>query len=389
MTTLLAAIVLLGVVIFIHELGHYLAARSIGVKVERFSVGYPPRLITFTSIKDGWEFRLFFYKKNTEGKFEWGPIKTISINVPGRKGTNTEYCFAVVPFGGYVKVAGIIDESMDTKLEYKPYELMSKSKLQQIWFMSAGVIMNTVLAFFIFMGLYNYTGKPTVSNKPIINEILPGTPAFNAGFKPGDQITSIENKSINTWDELTSEISQRPNQAIDLTYLRDGNLNNIKLITSSQINPETGDTLGMMGIRPNIKYEPISIIESLQMSSVATARGFGLVILSIKMISSGQASVKDLGGPIMIAQLAGETAKAGMIPFFSLMALISCNLAFLNILPIPGLDGGHIFITIIEGIIRRPLSLKMRMSIQQVGMVLLLMLMVTVIINDVGRLFNN
>ena len=389
MTTLLAAIVLLGVVIFIHELGNYLAARSIGVKVERFSVGYPPRLITLTSIKNGWEFRLFFYNKNSEGKFEWGPIKTISINVPGRKGTNTEYCFAVIPFGGYVKVAGIIDESMDTKLEYKPYELMSKSKLQQIWFMSAGVIMNTVLAFFIFMGLYNYTGKPTVSNKPIINEILPETPAFNAGFKPGDQITSIENKSINTWDELTNEISQRPNQEIDLTYRRDGNLNYVKLITSSQINPETGDTLGMMGIRPNIKYEPISIIESLQMSSVATARGFGLVILSIKMISSGQASVKDLGGPIMIAQLAGETAKAGMIPFFSLMALISCNLAFLNILPIPGLDGGHIFITIIEGIIRRPLSLKMRMGIQQVGMVLLLMLMVTVIINDVGRLFNN
>jgi regulator of sigma E protease len=239
------------------------------------------------------------------------------------------------------------------------------------------------------MGLYNYTGKPTTSNKPVINEILPGTPAFNAGFEPGDQITSIENNPINTWNDLTNEISKRPNQEIDLIYSRDGNLNNVKLITSFQINPQTGDTLGMMGVRAKIKYQPISIIENIQMSSVATARGFGLVILSIKMISSGQASVKDLGGPIMIAQLAGETAKAGMIPFFSLMALISCNLAFLNILPIPGLDGGHIFITIIEGIIRRPLSLKMRMSIQQVGMVLLLMLMVTVIINDVGRLFNN
>ena len=389
MITLLAAIVLLGVVIFIHELGHYLAARSIGVKVERFSVGYPPRLITFTSIKDGWEFRLFFYKNNSKGKWEWGPIKTIYINVPGRKGTNTEYCFAVVPFGGYVKVAGIIDESMDAKLEYKSYELMSKPKWQQIWFMSAGVIMNTVLAFFIFMGLYNYTGKPVISNEAVINEVIPGTPAFNAGFKSGDTITSIENKSIKTWKDLTNEVSQRPNREIDLVYSRDGKLKDIKLVTSFQINPETGDTLGMMGIRPSFKYQPISIIESIQMSSVATARGFGLVILSIKMISSGQASIKDLGGPIMIAQLAGETAKAGMIPFFSLMALISCNLAFLNILPIPGLDGGHIFITIIEGIIRRPLSLKMRMAIQQVGMVLLLMLMVTVIINDVGRLFNN
>ena len=389
MTTLFAAIILLGVVIFIHELGHYLAARSIGVKVERFSVGYPPRLITLTSIKDGWEFRLFFYKKNSEGKLEWGPVKTININSPGRKGTNTEYCFAVVPFGGYVKVAGIIDESMDTKLEYKPYELMSKPKWQQIWFMSAGVIMNTILAFFIFMGLYNYTGRPVSSNEPIINEVIADTPAFNAGFKSGDKITSIEGSLISTWNDLTNEVSQRPNQEIALVYLREGKLNDIKLITSFQINPETGDTLGMMGVRPNIKYQAISILESIQMSSIATARGFGLVILSIKMISSGQASVKDLGGPIMIAQLAGETAKAGMIPFFSLMALISCNLAFLNILPIPGLDGGHIFITIIEGIIRRPLSIKMRMAIQQVGMVLLLMLMVTVIINDVGRLFNN
>jgi regulator of sigma E protease len=389
MTTLFAAIVLLGVVIFIHELGHYLAARSIGVKVERFSVGYPPRLITLTSIKDGWEMRFFFYKKNSKEKLEWGPVKTIYIKVPGRKGTNTEYCFAVVPFGGYVKVAGIIDESMDAKLEYKPYELMSKSKWKQIWFMSAGVIMNTVLAFFIFMGLYNYTGKSVISNEPVINEIIPDTPAFNAGFKSGDKISSIEGNLISTWNDLTNEVSQRPNQEIDLVYLREGEFNNITLTTSFQINPETGDTLGMMGVRPIIKYQPISILESIQMSSVATARGFGLVILSIKMISSGQASVKDLGGPIMIAQLAGETAKAGMIPFFSLMALISCNLAFLNILPIPGLDGGHIFITIIEGILRRPLSIKMRMAIQQVGMVLLLMLMVTVIINDVGRLFNN
>lgn len=389
MTTLLAAIVLLGVVIFIHELGHYMAARSIGVKVERFSVGYPPRLITFTSIKDGWEFRFFFYRKNDEGKLGWGPIKTILINRVGRKGTGTEYCFAVIPFGGYVKVAGIIDESMDTNLEHKPYELMSKPKWQQIWFMSAGVIMNTVLAFFIFFGLYNYTGKPVMSNEPIINEILTDSPASKAGLKVGDVITSIEKKSINTWNDLTVEVHPRPNQKIGLTYSRNGQKNNLELTTSFQISPETGDTLGIMGIRQKFEYKSISLIESIQMSGIATARGFGLVILSIKMIASGQASVKELGGPIMIAQLAGETAKAGLIPFLSLMALISCNLAFLNILPIPGLDGGHIFITLIEGVIRRPLSMKMRMGIQQIGMILLLMLMVTVIVNDVGRLFNN
>ena len=102
MTTLIATIILLGVLIFIHELGHYLAARSIGVRVERFSIGYPPRLMTFTSIPDGWEFRLFFYRKNDEGKLAWGPIKSTTISRPGRKGSGTEYCFAVIPFGGAV-----------------------------------------------------------------------------------------------------------------------------------------------------------------------------------------------------------------------------------------------------------------------------------------------
>ena len=127
----------------------------------------------------------------------------------------------------------------------------------------------------------------------------------------------------------------------------------------------------------------------MKMGANATSRGFGMIILSVRMLTSGQASIKELGGPILIAQLAGETAKAGWIPFLSLMALISCNLAFLNVLPIPGLDGGHIFITVIEGIIRRPLTIRMRMAIQQIGMVLLLMLMITVIVNDVGRLFGN
>ena len=120
MTTLFAAIVLLGVIVFVHELGHYLAARSIGVKVERFSVGFPPRLMTFTSVVNGWEFRLFFYKKNKSGKYKWGPIYESIISIQGRKGTSTEYCLAIIPFGGYVKVAGIIDESMDTKYDKKP-----------------------------------------------------------------------------------------------------------------------------------------------------------------------------------------------------------------------------------------------------------------------------
>ena len=142
-------------------------------------------------------------------------------------------------------------------------------------------------------------------------------------------------------------------------------------------------------MRPKYEYLPVSLIESINMGAEATIRGFGMAILTIKMLTSGQASMKELGGPIMIAQLAGQTAKAGWIPFLTLMALISCNIAFINILPIPGLDGGHIFMTLIEGIIRRPLTIKMRLAIQQVGMLFILMLMITVIVNDIGRLFGN
>ena len=128
--------------------------------------------------------------------------------------------------------------------------------------------------------------------------------------------------------------------------------------------------------------------ESIYYGYQKTIRSFGLITLTFQMLGSGQATLKDLGGPIMIGQIAGETAKAGWQPLFNFMALISINLAFLNILPIPGLDGGHIFLILIESIIRRPLSLKSRMVVQQIGMVFLLVLMATIMFNDVTRLFN-
>ncbi|MEE8437112.1 MAG: RIP metalloprotease RseP [Candidatus Neomarinimicrobiota bacterium] len=389
MTTLWATITVLGVLITVHELGHYLAARSIGVKVHRFSIGFPPRLITLTSIADGWEFRLFFYSRNEKGKLVWGPIKTKIISRPGRKGTFTEYCLAIVPLGGYVKVAGMIDEGLDADIKNEPGELNSKPKWAQIWFMSAGVIMNTLLALFIFTGVALYTGRPVVSAEPVISELVPDMPAKAAGLKPGDRIIEINGKAVNTWAELTEIIHALPDQEIKLVYEQDGREAEINVLTKSSFNQETGDLMGLIGIYPQFHYEPVTVLEGISAGLRSTKNGFGLLIVSIKMISSGKASIRDLGGPIMIAQMAGETARAGWIPLLLFMALISCNLAFINVLPIPGLDGGHIFITLIEGVIRRPLTVKMRMAIQQVGMALLLILMVTVIVNDIGRLFTN
>jgi len=147
------------------------------------------------------------------------------------------------------------------------------------------------------------------------------------------------------------------------------------------------DTLGAIGIIQNYSYRPIGMAEAIKTGSIATVNGFGMIVMSITMLVSGDASIKDIGGPIMIAQLAGEVAKAGWIALLTFMALISCNLAFINILPIPGLDGGHVLIIVIEGIIRRKLTVKTRMVIQQIGMAFLLLLIVTVIVNDISRLF--
>ena len=183
---------------------------------------------------------------------------------------------------------------------------------------------------------------------------------------------------------MVSEIYPRPNEAIELKYLRDGRENTINLTTSFQMNFK-GDTLGQIGIRQ--EYRSSTFTESISIASQRTVQGFGMIIYSIQMLTSGQAKFDQLGGPIMIGQLAGQAFELGLGSYFALMALISCNLAFLNILPIPGLDGGHIFITLIEGAIRRPLSLRVRLLIQQTGTLLLLLLMISVMINDIGRLF--
>tara|TARA_A100001037_G_scaffold258953_1_gene246453 strand:+ start:4193 stop:5368 length:1176 start_codon:yes stop_codon:yes gene_type:complete len=391
MTTILAFIFVLGVIVIIHELGHFFAARSVGVRVDRFSIGFPPRLFTVNSVDEGFEVNLFFYKKNKQNKISWDIIKTWNINVPGRTGSGTEYCFAIVPLGGYVKLAGMIDESMDGTIKHEPYELMSKPVWAQIWVMSAGVIMNILLAFVIFTSLAWYQGVPTSENKPIIYSVEEDSPAEKAKLLSGDKIIKVNDYNINTWSDLSSTIQKKPNQSINVTFLRNGKESSIDIYTTFRVFPVDGklDTLGMIGIAPEFIYEPIGLIKASQLGAVSTMGGLGLVVLSIKLLISGQASVGDLGGPILIAQIAGETARAGLISLFGFMAIISCNLAFINFLPVPGLDGGHVFIILAESILRRKFTLKTRMIIQQIGMAFLLLLMATVMINDIGRLFTN
>jgi regulator of sigma E protease len=231
---------------------------------------------------------------------------------------------------------------------------------------------------------------PEVSEEPIVAELQADMPAIAAGIQPGDKIVAIDGKEIKTWRDLTTVIHGKPNTNISLTILRDAVQIDLAITTTFMPVPtNTGmDTLGAIGIIPEIEYRDITVAEAFNIGWIRTAGSFGMIMMSLKMLGSGEASVSDFGGPIMIAQLAGQTAEAGWIPFLTFMALISVNLAFINILPIPGLDGGHIFIHLIEAVLRRPLTLKARITIQQIGMAFLLMLMVTIIFNDISRLFN-
>jgi len=389
MTTLISFIILLGILVTIHELGHFLAARSVGVYVEKFSIGMPPRIFTVTSKDDGWLFRFFFYRR-VEGSFNWAPIFEIFFNKKNRIGTNTEYVVALLPLGGYVKMAGMLDENMDAKIVGKDNEFMSKPLWGKVWILSAGVLMNTLLAIFIFSSIAYFQGVPEYSKDPVVSQLQEGMPAKKAGILPLDKIIKIGEKDISTWEDMTTIIHANPLKILTVTIEREGQLKNFILKTSFTLIPVDGviDTIGIIGISPEFYYKELNFTESISIGANRTISSFDLIISSIGMLFSGTASVRDLGGPIMIAQLAGQTAEAGLIPYFTFMALLSVNLAFLNILPIPGLDGGHILIHLIEGIIRKPLTIKTRMAIQQIGMAFLLMLMFTVIFSDITRLFN-
>ncbi|HIB61538.1 MAG TPA: RIP metalloprotease RseP [Candidatus Marinimicrobia bacterium] len=389
MTTLWATIIVLGVLVTVHELGHFFAARSVGVRVDRFSIGFPPRLFTLTSVDSGWLCSIFFYYRNEKNKFVWGPVYEKMVGSKQRAGSNTEYCLSIIPLGGYVKMAGTIDESLDDNIKHTDDELMSKTPLQQIWVMSAGVIMNVLLAFVLFSGIAKYMGIPELSDEPVIAQLVPEMPAEAAGLQVGDRILALDNDTVEKWSDISKTIHAIPNTPI-LIKIQRGTLEfDIAMTTKYQLAVIDGqvDTLGAIGIIQNYSYRPIGMAEAIKTGSIATVNGFGMIVMSIAMLVRGDASIKDIGGPIMIAQLAGEVARAGWIALLTFMALISCNLAFINILPIPGLDGGHILIIVIEGIIRRKLTVKTRMVIQQIGMAFLLLLIVTVIVNDISRLF--
>jgi len=391
LVTIIAAVLTLGILILIHELGHFMAARMVGIRVERFSIGMPPRFIAIQNKVDGFWIKLFvpwFLQRLFDAQ-------TVEFRIPRKhpKAGDTEYALSWTPFGGYVKMSGMIDESMDGELKGKPWEFQSKSRPAQLLTISGGVIMNTILAFLIFSGIVFSTGldepvEGTVVGSLVSTEDRPVFPAATAGIIEGDEITAINGEAVSEWQELTSLVQGMPGETIHVQWQRQGAIySDSVLVVKETVPTAEGDLdIGMMGIGRVLEHRNLGFVESVSYGARSTymfgtlmARGFWSMI-------TGATSMDQVGGPVMIAQMAGEMARRGWVDIFYFMAIISVNLAFINILPIPGLDGGHFLIIVIEGIIRRPLPTNAKLIIQQVGMLFLLGLVLFITIQDIARL---
>jgi regulator of sigma E protease len=355
MIYLIATIILLSVLVFVHELGHFLAAKAVGIRVETFSLGFPP-------------------------------------NIFKKKMGDTTYAIGAIPFGGYVRMSGMIDESMDTSFEGlppQPWEYRAQKTWQKIFATIAGILMNLLLAVMIFSIMSGIQGIAVSSDEPVLDFVAEKAPADLAGLQSGDRIVEINGNEIHTWDQMASYTRANGDVEIEVTYSRDGVEYTTHLTPQLQKQIEGGKVVqvGIIGVSPIVTREKAGFFGAIGQGFKTTGYWLNMTFVSLKLLVTGQESFKNVGGVIFIGQLAGESAKAGIMPFIGLIGILSVNLALLNILPIPGLDGGHIIIAIAEGIMRREMKIKTKMLIQQVGMFLLFGLLILAVINDVLRLF--
>lgn len=359
MTSILAFIIVLGVLIVVHELGHFITAKLAGIAVPRFSVGLGPKV--------------------------WG----VKIG-------ETEYVISALPLGGYVKMAGMgEDEALEAieggkdDLEVPPERRFdSKSVGTRAVVISAGVVMNFVFAIFAFAALAYHQ-----SWEPLIGEVEEDSPAARAGIMSGDRIVAVDGTEVDRWVEFAELVGERPGEEVTLRVARGDQTLTLPTEVgrvAAAVDTAEGDTIfaGRIGVvRDTINSERVLGVGGALVAG--TEQSFQLTWLIIDFIGdlfTGGASARDLGGPILIGQLSGRAARAGVAVLIHFMALLSVHLAVLNLLPIPILDGGHLLFLGVEAVRGRALSLEMRARLSQVGFILILALMVWVITADVLRL---
>ncbi|MBI5076301.1 MAG: RIP metalloprotease RseP [Nitrospirae bacterium] len=351
---LVYAAVLLGILIFVHELGHFIFAKSLGIKVLKFSLGFGPKLI-------------------------------------GKKYGETEYLLSAFPLGGYVKMLGQSDTPEEE--EVIPEEEKHRAyNSQPIWkrfsVVFSGPFFNLCFAVLIFFLVF-MNGVPYMLAE--VGDITPNSPAAQQGIMKGDRVIEVDGRQIIRWDEMTEMIHEQPGRELAIKIDRGGSILTLMVRPEKKVVKNLfgeDKEVGLIGITPSGRTE-VKQTGIVNAFSLAVSRTWDISVLTlVSMVKLVQRIIPadTIGGPIMIFQMAGQQASHGAMSFFTFMAVISINLGVLNLLPIPVLDGGHILFMGIEAIRRKPLSDKVIIISQKIGLVLLLSLMAFAFYNDIVRL---
>ena len=353
MTTLISVVFVFGLLVFIHEFGHFLVAKWLGVRVERFSLGFGPKIF-------------------------------------GATRGHTEYMICALPLGGYVKLAG---DEVGTELRREPLEFLSRNPWQRNLIVLAGPLMNLFLAF-VLLSIISMVGVPMFTSK--VGEVKKGFPADLAGIKPNDTIVAIDGKPTKLWEDLVGVIYASPGKSLELS---------VRLAASSAPRQETVKVkivpkeevmkdlfgkerkIGIIGITPTAEVlaQKLGFFPAFGAGFRATTSMTAMTYKGLWMLVTRQVPANSIGGPLMIAKLAGESAKKGIVQLLYFTCVISVSLGVINLLPVPILDGGHLAFFTIEGIKGSPVSLRAQEISQRVGMFLLVGLMLFATYNDILR----
>lgn len=344
--TSISFLAVLSILVLVHEWGHFIAARRLGVRVEKFSFGFGPKIC---SVKRG----------------------------------DTEYMISAIPLGGYVKMAG--DEPWE-KLSNAKWEFLSRSVFDRFRIIVAGPLTNYILAFIIFSVIFMF-GSPTLTTE--VGGLLPGYPAVSAGLAVGDKVISVDGRKVGFWEDMTEAIHKRVDGNVRIEVERSGK------VFDMEIKPVVRSTKDIFGHQTSIALLGISPSQKIGKERYPFPRCFiaggkklwQLTVMTFKALwsmATGKLSMKEsLTGPIGIFVITGQAAKMGFIYILHIMAILSASLAIFNVLPLPVLDGGHIFFLAVEKLRGRPLSLKAQEVFTNVGITLLIMLTVFIFYNDI------
>lgn len=361
LTTIIAVIIVLGGLIFFHELGHFTVARMFGMGVSTFSLGFGPKLL-----------------KSKHGK--------------------TEYALSLIPLGGYVALVGETDEN-DIPEGFTDEECFSKRPAwQRLLVVLAGPVANLLMAWILFCGLAFFWGTPMLTTD--VGEVQKDSPAERAGIRVGDRIVSINDKVLERWEDLSDAIAQSNGQAMQFEIVRQEqgskDLETLHLeVTAERKTRKTifgeEEVAWLVGIKAssNVKKRPENLNQAFISGFKQTWDMIALTCKGFLKLIERVIPIDQVGGPIMIAKLVGEQAQQGLAGLIALTALISINLGILNLLPIPVLDGGAIIFCFLEMIIRKPVNRKFQEYAMRVGLTLLVALMILATYNDVMRLFKS